>query len=345
MRAVQQWGVRDIRVVEMDPPRPAPGEVVVATRAVTICASDLHSYSEGNVGGIAWDEPFVPGHEAAGVVADENGTGLAAGTPVVVDPAAPCLRCDQCADGAYHLCRHLRFLDLPPVHGAMRELFAWPASRAFALPTSVDLVEAPLIEPLAVGVHATELARLLAGGTAAVVGCGAIGLMTLQMARLRGARTVYALDLLPERLAVARAVGADETILVEPGREPAEAVLALTGGRGVDVAFEAAGPLKALLSCIQMTRPGGEVMVIGIPSEDEYRLSSSILRRHELRFQFVRRQNENFPEAISLAAQGRVALGPVLTHRFPCERAQEAFALAEQKRDGAVRVAITFPGG
>jgi L-iditol 2-dehydrogenase len=247
----------------------------------------------------------------------------------------------MCEAGLFHLCRNLKFCDLPPVDGAMRELIAWPADRVFPVPESVDLVEAPLIEPLCIGVHALEVATRPEGALVAVAGCGAIGLFTVQMARLRGARRIFATDPVPERLAVARELGADVTIQVG-AQDPVAEILRATGGRGVDLAFEAAGPQEAVQQCLAVVRPAGEVVVIGIPSEDEYRFAASSLRRRELTLRFVRRQNENYPEAIELVRQGQVRLGPVLTHRFPVERAQEAFELAERKGQGAVRVAVVF---
>ena len=339
MRAVIQHGIRDVRLGDWPEPSLGAGEVLVRVRSVTICASDIHVFAEGNVGGISWDSPFVPGHEAAGVVEDANDTELAVGAAVVLDPAAPCHTCDMCEDGLYHLCRNLKFLDLPPVHGAMRERVAWPANRAFAVPGSVDILEAPLIEPLCIAVHALELASRPEGATVLVAGCGAIGLFTVQMAKIRGAANVIATDLVPERLAAARELGADATVNVSRA-DPVAAVLKHTGGRGVDIAFEAAGPPEALQQCLDAVRPAGEVVVIGIPSEDEYRVTASDLRRRELTLQFVRRQNENYPEAIELVERGRVRLSPVLTHRFPMERAQEAFELAARKGEGAIRVAV-----
>jgi L-iditol 2-dehydrogenase len=341
VRAVLQHGVRDIRVGELPDPRPAPGQALLRTRAVTICASDIHLFAEGNVGGVSWDRPFVPGHEVSATVEDPNGTALAPGTPVVLDPALPCRACDRCAAGRFHLCRYLGFMDLPPVDGAMRELIAWPADRVFPIPENVDIIEAPLIEPLCIAVHATELAPSLAGATVAVVGCGAIGLLTVQMARLRGAARVLATDLLPERLSLAREFGAEVAVQVGP-EDPTAAILDFTQGRGVDVTFEAAGPPEAVQQALDVVRPGGEVLVIGIPSEDEYRLRASQLRRNEITLRFVRRQNENYPEAIELVRQGRLRLSPLLTHRFPMDRAQEAFDLAERKAEDAVRVAVVF---
>lgn len=341
MRAVLQHGIREVRLAELPEPKPGPGEVLLRTRAVTLCASDLHMYAEGNVGGVSWDRPFVPGHEASAVIEDPNGFDFSPGAPVVMDPAVPCRSCEMCSAGSFHLCPDLKFCDLPPVDGAMRELFAWPADRVYALPASVDIVEAPLIEPLCVAIHALELAPDLRGARVSIAGCGAIGLFTLQMARLRGAGRIVATDPIPERLAVAKELGADVTVQVGP-QEAAAEILRATDGGGVEVAFEAAGPPEALEQCLEVVRPGGTVMVIGIPSDDEYRVQASQLRRRELTLRFVRRQNENFPEAIGLVEEKRLRLGPVLTHHFPVERAREAFNLAERKAEGAVRVAVTF---
>lgn len=342
MRAILQYGPRKVGLAELPDPTPGPGEVLLRTRAVTICASDVHLFAEGNVGGVSWDRPFVPGHEVSAVVEDPGGAGLARGTPVVVDPAIPCRDCDRCIAGDYHLCRHLKFMDLPPVDGGMRELVAWPADRVFPLPPELDPAAGALVEPLAVALHAVELAGEVMARTVAVVGCGAIGLLALQVARVRGAARVFAIDPLPERLALARAFGADMT--AEVGKEdPVRAVAQETEGRGADIAFEAAGPPEAVETAARLVRPGGTVAVIGIPSQDEYRIRASEVRRKELTLQFVRRQNENYPAAIALVRAGRVKLEPLLTHRFPPERAQEAFELAESRGDGAVRVAVVFP--
>ena len=340
MRAVLQYAPHDVRLTDRPQPTPGPGEVLLRIRSVTVCASDIHSYAEGNVGGVSWDRPFVPGHEAAGTVEDPNGSGLAPGTPVVIDPAIPCRKCRDCTAGNAHLCTHMLFSDLPPLNGAMQEYLVWPASLCHPVPERVDVVAAPLVEPLTVGVHATELCRDLQGATVLVAGCGAVGLFTLQVARVRGAKRIFASDLIPERLTLAREFGAAKVIRADQG-DAADAVREATDG-GVDVAFEAAGPLEAVQQCLDAVRPAGEVVVIGIPSEDIYTLHPSQLRRHELTIRFCRRQNENYPEALRLVQDRRVLLDPILTHRFPVERVGEAFALAERKAEGAVRVAVTF---
>ena len=232
-----------------------------------------------------------------------------------------------------------KFLDLPPIHGAMRELLAWPADSVYPLPSSIDVIEAPLIEPLCVAIHALELAPDVKGRAVLITGCGAIGLFTLQMAKVRGAAKVLVSDRVPERLAVAAKLGADALIRIGED-DPAEVSFAATEGRGVDVSFEAAGPPEALQQCLDAVRPKGEVVVIGIPSEDTYHLRASELRRRELSVRFVRRQRENYDEALRLVDEGRVALRPLLTHRFPFDLSQQAFDLAERKEDGAIRVAV-----
>lgn len=340
VRAVLQYGEHDLRLAERPRPTPGPGEVLLRIRAVTICASDIHIYAEGNVGGVSWDRPFVPGHEAAGVVEEPNGSSFPPGTPVVIDPAIPCRKCRDCKAGNSHLCKEMLFSDLPPLDGAMQEYLAWPASLCFPVPAPVDVVTAPLVEPLTVGVHATELCRDLRGATVLVAGCGAVGLFTLQMARARGAKRIFASDVIPERLALAREFGAEGVVRIDQD-DAAEVIREATDG-GVDVAFEAAGPLEAVQQCLDAVRPAGEVVVIGIPSEDVYQLRPSQLRRTEMTLRFCRRQNGNYPEAISLVREGKIALDPILTHRFPVERVSEAFALAERKGEGAVRVAVTF---
>jgi len=343
VRVVLQHGIRDVRLAELPDPQPGPGEALLRTRAVTICASDLHLYEEGSIGGVSWDRPFVPGHEMSAVVEDPNGSDLPRGAAVVVDPALPCKKCVFCREGAFHLCRDLGFMDLPPVQGAMRDRIAWPAAQVFPIPDSVDLAEAPLIEPLCVAVHAIRLIAepALAGATVAVVGCGAIGLFTMWLARLRGARRVLATDLISDRLRMATEMGADGVFEVGPGDVVAE-LLGATDGWGADVVFEAAGPPEAMQQALGAVRPGGTVVVIGIPSSDEYVIRASQLRRNEITLRFSRRQNENYEEAIALVREGKVKLAPLLTHRFPVARVKDAFELASGKADGAVRVAVTF---
>jgi len=339
MRGVRVHGIRDVRIEHLPEPKLRPGEVLLRVPLVTLCASDMHVYLRGEIGGVSWDQPFVPGHECAGIVLDSNGTDLVAGTRVAIDPAIPCGNCDMCSETMFHLCRHLEFMAMPPRHGSMCEKIAMPRRCLFPVPDDMDLGDIALLEPLAVAVHAVELARMKPGATVALLGCGGIGLCILMVARAKGAGPIMATDLVPERLAVAKDLGADATFLAAE-ESPVEKILERTGGRGVDVVFEAAGAQETPQQAVEVCRPGGSVVLVGIPAEDRLEIRLSEARRKELLLINVRRQNENYPEAISLIVSGQVNVKPILTHRLPLQQISRAYELMDTRAEGSIRVAV-----
>ena len=337
MKVALLHGIRDTRIAQEDTPAPAPGECLVEVKAVSICGSDLHIFSEGNVGGVTWDRPFSPCHEAAGVC--HGAAHIPDGTMVTVEPALPCGRCDMCHRAWHHLCRNLEFAGLPPRQGTLRQFISWPESALFPAPPGIDFAQAALLEPLAVAVHAIELVPPPPGARIAVLGCGGIGLCVLQVARAAGASEILATDIIPERLELARRLGADVTVRAD--REDPVAVAAeWSHGEGCDVVYEAAGAPETPDQAVRMLRPLGQAALLGIPVEDAMTLGATVGRRHEVTIRWVRRQNHNQTQAIRLVEQGLVDLAALATHRFPLEQAQQAFELAERKSDGALRVVI-----
>lgn len=332
MKAVRLRGIRDLRVEEIPEPRPSPGEVAVQVEAVGVCASDLHYYLHGSIGGLDAPEGLILGHEFSGVVAE---IGPAADSPlrigqrVAVEPVRPCNDCRECARGDYHLCRTLRFFGTPPTNGALCERVICPVEWAFPLPEGMTAVEGAMMEPLAVGVYAAELAGLQGGETAVVVGCGAIGLSTLQALKASGAARVHAEDLLPERTALAVRLGAEE--------EPCPSHEAY-------VAAECAGTPEGLARALELVRPGGTVLVAGIPDEDTLTLPASVVRRKGLTLRFVRRYRHCFPRAIRWTAEGKIQVAPFLTHRFALEETAAAFDLAASRSDGVIRAWVDLTG-
>jgi len=339
MKAARVHGIRDVRIEEVPEPFPAPGEVLLRVPLVTICASDLHVYLRGQIGGVGWDRPFIPGHEFAGVVLDPNGTDLPKGTRVAVDPAISCGKCDMCLSGHGNVCRNLQFCAMPPLDGAMRERIAWRRDAVFPVPDSVDMDEIPLLELLAIAVHSVELADMPPGATVAVLGCGGMGLCILQAALAKGAARALASDLVPERVEIAKSLGADLAILAAP-ENPVPALLKATGGHGADVVFEAAGAVETPQQAIEICKPAGKVVLVGIPEEDRLPIRLSDARRNEIALINVRRQNENYAEAVSLAASGKVKLKPLLTHRFALEHVARAYEIMETRADGSIRIGI-----
>ena len=309
MKVARLHGVGDVRLSDEPAPTPGPGETLVRVTAVGLCGSDLHWYEQGGIGDARLDRPLVVGHEFAGVTER--------GQLVAVDPAVPCNHCDQCQAGHPNLCRDLRFAGHGADDGGLRECMAWPARCLVPLPASFNAAAGALLEPLGVAIHAVDLGHVRAGAPVGIFGCGPIGLLVLQVARAAGAADILVTEPLAHRLDAARAWGAQEW----------------TPGREVDVAFECAGAAEALDDAIAAVRPGGRVVLVGIPDDDRTAFTASIARRKGLTLALSRRMKHTYPRAIRLVETGQVDVDSLVTHRFPLEQAPAAFALA-QRREG-----------
>ena len=308
MRVARLHGTGDIRIGDEPVPEAGPGETLVQVTAVGICGSDLHWWHEGELGGPALTQPLVLGHEAAGVIA----AGPRRGQLVAIDPAIPCTRCRPCRDGYRNLCTRIRFAGhgatdtAPSTDGALREFMNWPSHLLHPLPGTLSAADGAMLEPLGVAVHSFGLGHLPLGGSAAVVGCGPLGLLIIQLLRAAQAGFVLAVEPLAHRQEAAVACGADEVV------SPADLDPPLPG---VDVAFDAAGTEDAVGSALECVRPGGRVVLAGIPGDDTIRFGASAARRKGLTIAMVRRMNEVYPRAISLAARGVVDLDSLVTRR------------------------------
>lgn len=328
MKAVRLHQVGDLRL--HDEPEPAPGqdEVLLRVTAVGLCGSDLHWLSEAGIGDARLEQPLVLGHEFAGVIQ----SGPRRGQRVAADPAVSCGACDFCQEGNPNLCAVLRFAGHGTEDGALREMMAWPAGFLHPIPDALSDADGAMLEPLGVAIHAVDLGHVGPGMRVGVFGCGPIGLLTLQVARAAGATTLVATETLPHRLEAARALGATAAFGVDGGRESAE-ILTLTGGKGVDVAFEASDENGAVEAAIAATRPGGRVVLIGIPSDDRTAFTASVARRKGLTIKLTRRMKHAYPRAIRLVESGLVDVRSLVTHRFPLAEFDRAFSAA-RKREG-----------
>jgi len=291
--------------------------VLVRVTAVGICGSDLHWWSEGAIGDARLARPLVLGHEGAGVIAD----GPRRGQRVAIDPAIPCETCRACRDGYRNLCYRIRFAGHGQTDGMLRELMPWPARLLHPLPDQVTDAAGALLEPLGVALHALDLGHVRFGATVAVVGCGPIGLLLVQLLRAAGASRVLAVEPLAHRREAAREFGAHEV------REPA----ADLSGYGADVAFEVAGPDPAVRTAMESVRPGGRVVLAGIPDDDSTTFQASLARRKGLTIAMVRRMNDTYPRAIDLAVRGAVRLEPLISRSADLTDAADAFAYAHRR--------------
>ncbi len=290
--------------------------------AVGICGSDLHWWDEGEIGDAKLRRPLVLGHEAAGEIA----SGPRRGERVAIDPAIPDETCRACRDGYRNLCSDVKFAGHGGTDGAMRELMAWPTDRLYPLPDNVSDADGAMLEPLGVAIQCVDLGHLPFAGTAAVVGCGPIGLLLVQLLKVSGASSVIAFEPLAHRRDAAARLGAD--VVSAPAASADAAALV---GYGVDVAFEAAGAEDAIQLAVDVARPGGRVVLAGIPATDTVAFRASTARRKGLTIALDRRMNEVYPRAISLAERKAVDLGSLVTSRAPLGSIATAFADAARR--------------
>jgi (R,R)-butanediol dehydrogenase/meso-butanediol dehydrogenase/diacetyl reductase len=272
-KAAVWYAARDVRVVEVELRTPDTGEAAIAVAYCGICGSDLHEYVDGPHA-IPVDEPhpesgatapIVLGHEFCGTVVDVGPgvSGFAPGDRVAVEPHYRCGACPRCRNGEYNVCRHFGFAGLMG-DGGMAEQAVVPAYMLHRLPDTVSLEQAAVFEPAAVALHAWRRASVRPGETIAVVGLGPIGLLIVMMAVRHGAGRVIAADLSPARLEAARRLGATNLVAAGNRAAVADLIRRAAGGEGADVAFEVVGSEETLRTCLQATRSGGRVTLVGL---------------------------------------------------------------------------------
>ena len=322
MKSVRLHGTGDLQLHDEPVPVAGAGEKLVHVKSIGVCGSDLHWFGEGSIGDAKLEHPLVLGHEFAGVTDD--------GQRVAIDPAIPCGHCEFCEHGHPNLCENMIFAGHGKTDGAMREWMAWMEKSLFPIPDSISDADGAMLEPLGVAIHTVDLGKLQAGMTVGVFGCGPIGLFIIQMAKLCGAANIIATDMLSHRVEAAKRFGATQAFFGGDNSRLSE-IRAATNGRGVDVAFEAAGVQDAVDDAVAAVRSGGKVVLAGIPDDDRTYFSASMARRKGLTIKLVRRMKHTYPRAIELVSKGLVDVRSLVTHRFPLEQAAEAFRVAERR--------------
>jgi L-iditol 2-dehydrogenase len=326
-----------------DLPEPAPNEVRVAIGAVGVCGSDVHYYLHGRIGDQVIEGSFAVGHEGAGIIENvgEEVENLRPGDRVAFDPAMPCYACDQCLSGRLHTCRHLRFLGCPgQAEGCLKDAILMPAKSVFKIPDSMSLEEAALAEPLSIAVYAAKLAAEdLDGKRVGVLGFGPIGMSVAMVSQRHGA-SLFVSEKIAERRKQAESLGAEA--VADPDSLPLSETLCRTPSGDLDIVFECSGDPAAWRQGVNLLKPGGKLMVIGIPSGDEVPLDPHLLRRKEIAIQNVRRQNGCMQEAIDLIATKQVPASRMITHRYPFELTADGFEQVAHYRDGIMKAIIEF---
>ena len=341
MRVAQLVARHQFQIIDQPIPEPGPGQVLAKVRAVGICGSDLHNFSEGAVGDMPSRYPMVIGHEPTGTVVRTGPgvTGWKAGDRVLLEPAIYCYHCEFCLSGHYNLCENLRFLSQPGEPGYFRDYVVVPVENLVRLPETISFTVGTLFEPLAVVVHSMKFAAVKLGDTAAVFGAGPIGLLTVACLKLSGATRVVAVEPVAARRQLAIEVGADAVI--DPSREdPRQAIREQTGGRGVEVSVDCVARGGTINHAIHVTRPAGRVVVTGIPAETSVGLDYHVMRRKEIHLFTVRRSNHDTEAALELLQRYPERFHRIVTHTRPFDQIQEAFELVEAYADGVGKLVL-----
>ena len=341
MRASRLHGIRELRLDTLPRPVPGPGQALLQVASVGVCGSDVHYYLHGRIGSQVVTGPIIMGHEFSARIAGVGPgvKGLAVGQLVSVEPGISCGKCESCLQGHPNLCPNVRFCGTPPIDGVFAEYTVLPAENCFPLPEGFGPVEGAMLEPLGIAIHTVDLANLKAGQTVAVLGAGPIGLLVAAVAKAAGASQILMTEPLAHRRQFALEYIADAALNPETVDVVTE-IKQLTGGRGVDVAFEAAGESDTPQQAAAMARIGGKVIVAGIPTDDTMNMNASTVRHKGLTIKIVRRMKHTYPRAIRLVQTGMVDVKSLATHQFPLERIDEAFDLVAGYRDGVLRAMI-----
>ena len=339
MKSLRLYGPRDIRFEEAEEPAVKNAlDVKIRIKSVGICGSDMHRYAllGPYIKGMIW------GHEFSGEVVElgDKVTDFRIGQKVTACPALYCGECDSCKQGKYAQCHKLSVIGAY-CPGAFAEYIVMPRENVVKVPENISFDAAAVIEPSCVAIHGYYNAGgIKAGDTVAVLGCGTVGTMAVQWAKIMGAKKVIAIDISDKKLETAQQAGADNTINAT-GIEPYKEVYNLTDNKGVDVAVEAAGTVETSAQVLALPGKGGKVIYMGIPYGDVMikRLYFEKIVRNEL--SIVGTWNaisgpfpgKEWETCVDFLKEGKLQTECLITHRLPLEKGPKAFEMATEGRE------------
>jgi len=337
MKALRLHDAKVLRVDDVDEPKISDDEVLIRVRYAGICGTDLHAYKGALRDRVKY--PAILGHEFSGVVARVGSkvTWVSEGDEVVANPVVPCGRCVACINGRPNVCVNFKILgvDIP---GVFAEYVKVPGRNVHRIPKGISLRTAALVEPYTVAVHSCRRANIEAGDVVVIIGQGPIGLCTLQVAKHYGAYKVITLEVLESRLKLSKELGADAVI--NPAKtDPVKEVRELTEGLGADKVIETSGNPAALNQAIEMLKPAGRVVVVGL-SFEESRIRTTPIVYKEAEIVGSRVYVGEFPRTLNLLSAGYLNPEPLITHEMSLEEGPKAFHILEERREEAIKVLL-----
>jgi L-iditol 2-dehydrogenase len=344
MKAVVLTGIKQFELNQVPDPKIVHGsDVLIRIKTVGVCGSDIHYFTSGRIGSQIVQFPFIVGHEAAGMVEKTGSkvTKVKPGQRIAIDPALSCGCCDQCKSGREHTCRNLLFLGNPSqLAGCLSEYIVIPEKCCYPIKKDMTYEQATLSEPLAIAVYAVERSMVTAKASVAILGQGPIGLSVLHVLRTKKVGNVFVTDKIEERLMFSRKLR--PRWMGNPDRMDIVKEITNVEPLQVDIVYECSGDSQAIAQGLQLLKPGGILILVGITEADEISFPIHELRRKEITIVNIRRQVHCTQRAIDLLDHGRVRMDSMVTHRFPMEETQEAFDLVTNYRDGVMKAMISL---
>jgi D-xylulose reductase len=340
---LEKKGELAIREIKL-PTVVGPEDVKIAIHTVGVCGSDVHYYTHGGIGDYIVRKPMVLGHEGAGTIIEVGAavTNLKIGDRVCMEPGIPNLSSKASKLGIYNVDPEVTFWATPPVHGILTPEVIHPAAFTYRLPDNVSFAEGAMIEPFAVGMHSAARARITPGDVAVVIGAGTIGMMVALAALAGGCSKVIISDISSEKLAIAG--GYDGIIPVDVRTvNLADEVATHTDNWGADVVFEASGAPKVFDDILKVVRPGGALVLVGLPP-DRVLLDVNGAIAREIRIETVFRYANVFDRALALIASGKVDLKPLISETFAFSESIKAFERAAEGRPADIKLQIVISG-
>jgi len=344
MKAMMLTGIRQMEMMEIPEPKVSGDhDVKIRIEVVGVCGSDIHYYLKGKIGSQVVKYPFIVGHEGAGTVVEAGPavTRVRPGDRLAIEPAMPCWECDQCLAGRHHTCRKLRFLGCPgQADGCLSEYLIMPETSCFPITPNLSFDEAAISEPLAIGVYAVKQSIPMPGSRIAILGSGPIGMSVMLAAKAAGCKKAYMTDRIDERLSCVKLTGADWTGNVD--KENVTNLILQHETLMLDAVFECCGQQDAVDQAFELLKPGGKLIIVGIPEFDRWSIPADLARRKEITIQNIRRQADCVETALHYIADGTIKVGAMATHRFGFNETMKAFEMVAEYRDGVMKAMIDF---
>jgi L-iditol 2-dehydrogenase len=345
MKTLVLTGIRKMEMIET--PRPSlksENDVFIRIQMVGVCGSDIHYYTAGKIGTQIVEFPFAVGHECSGIVLETGAavTRVKPGDLVAIDPSVHCGACDQCLAGRPHTCRKNRFLGCPgQLDGCLCEYIVMPDFCCYPLDKTFNPTQAALVEPLSIGTYSVELANIdFNGKTIGVFGAGPIGLSVLMVIKAKKQTCkLFCFEPLEYRRKKATELGANFSF--NPFEGDAFEQISAIEPLLLDIVFDCSGEQKAIDDATRILKPGGKLVLTGIPPEGKYTFDMDLMRRKEITIVNVRRQNHCVEKSIDLIRNG-LPIEEMVTHHFSPEATQKAFDIVADYKDGAIKAMINF---